>query len=189
MAERLTVARPYAEAVFAIAQKEKALGKWLGRLTFLRQVCADGGMARLLSEPETTVEAKTKTVAAACGDPKILEALHGVALDAEGVRLAEVLIREKRIGLMPEIEQLFKELKDIAENTAQATIETAMPIDAKQTEAIETLLSERFGKKIEAKVEVKPELIGGVRLTVGDRIFDASVAGKLQNMSRVLHAR
>jgi F-type H+-transporting ATPase subunit delta len=178
MAERLTVARPYAEAVFALASAQKELPAWLERLSFLRAICADKQMALYLDDPVVTAEEKINALLTVCGDK----------LDEDGNRFVDVLTRAKRLTLLPEIETLFKEKKDAAENVVQATIETALALDDDQIASIKTLLQERTGKTIQAQVSVNPALIGGVRLSVGDQIADASVAGQLANLARELRA-
>lgn len=178
MAERLTVARPYAEAVFALAQEEKALKQWAERLVLMRMVSENAQMRTFLDNPR--VDASEKIAA--------FMAIGGERLGEEGKRLIEVLIQSKRLELLPEIETLFDRLKDNAENTVQAVIETALPIDEAQIAALKALLSKKTGKNVEAEVRVKPELIGGTRIRVGDRVIDASVKERLAEMTRALYA-
>ncbi|MDR0588431.1 MAG: F0F1 ATP synthase subunit delta [Burkholderiales bacterium] len=179
MAERLTVARPYAEAVFSLALEQKSLALWLARLSFLRAVCADAKMSVFLDDPNVTAENKIAAIVAVCGEDK---------LGPDGKRFVDVLTRAKRLTLMPEIETLFKARKDAAENIVQTRIETALPIDEAQIAAIKSILKERAGKGVETEVSVNPSLIGGVRLFVGDQVIDASVRGRLQSMAQALRA-
>ncbi|MCL2308806.1 MAG: F0F1 ATP synthase subunit delta [Proteobacteria bacterium] len=178
MAERLTVARPYAEAVFALAAEEKRLPHWQSALALLRAVSEAPKVRELLNNPKTDVAAKMKMFAEVCGD----------ALDAGGKRLAEVLLRAGRIGLMAEIETLFLQRKEAAEGTVEATIETALPLDATQENEIRAALAKHTGRKVDAQISVNPALIGGTRITVGDTVIDASVQGRLAVMARELHA-
>ncbi|MDR2711332.1 MAG: F0F1 ATP synthase subunit delta [Burkholderiales bacterium] len=178
MAERLTVARPYAEAVFALAAEEKKLPQWQATLALLRAVSEAPKMREWLSDPKIETAVKAKTFQDVCGD----------ALDVEGRRLVEVLLKAGRIGLMAEIETLFVQLKDTAENTVEATIETALPLDAAQENDLRATLVKLTGKKVEAQIRVNPALIGGTRITVGDKVIDTSVQGRLAAMARELHA-
>ncbi|MDR0770786.1 MAG: F0F1 ATP synthase subunit delta [Burkholderiales bacterium] len=178
MAERLTVARPYAEAVFALAAEEKKLPQWQSAVALLRAVSEAPKMRALLNDPKIDTAAKAKTFVEVCGD----------ALDSGGRRLVEVLLRAGRMGLMAEIETLFLQLKDAAEGTVEATIETAMPLDATQETEIRAALARHTGKKVNAQIAVNPALIGGTRITVGDTVIDASVQGRLATMARELFA-
>ncbi|MDR2244260.1 MAG: F0F1 ATP synthase subunit delta [Burkholderiales bacterium] len=178
MAERLTVARPYAEAVFALAAEEQKLPHWQSALALLRAVSEAPKMRDLLNNPKTDTAVKTKTFLDVCGD----------ALDAGGRRLVEVLLQSGRIGLMAEIERLFLLRKEAAEGTVEAAIETALPLDATQENEIRAALAKHTGRKVEAQISVNPALIGGTRITVGDTVIDASVQGRLAVMARELHA-
>ncbi|MDR1530209.1 MAG: F0F1 ATP synthase subunit delta [Burkholderiales bacterium] len=178
MAERLTVARPYAEAVFALAREQKRLPEWLAYLSLLRVVAEDAKMKLFLGDPNIAADEKIAAIITVCGN----------RLSDDGKRLVDVLTRAKRIALLPEIEILFKASKDAAEDTVQAAIETALPIDEAQVTVLKNVLRARTGKKVEAQVSINPELIGGVRIKVGDQIIDASVQGRLAQMAQALRA-
>lgn len=178
MAERLTVARPYAEAVFALASEENKLAQWEERLALMRMVSENALMHAFLDDPQIDAGEKIKAFISVCGDQ----------LDEESKRLIDVLTRAKRVALLPEIETLYKARKDEAENTVHALIETALPIDDEQVASLKALLTKQTGKKVDAVVEVNAELIGGTRIRVGDQVIDASVQGRLAEMARALHA-
>ncbi|MDR2173297.1 MAG: F0F1 ATP synthase subunit delta [Burkholderiales bacterium] len=178
MAERLTVARPYAEAVFALAAEEKKLPHWQSTLALLRAVSEAPKVRELLNDPKTDVAAKMNLFVNVCGD----------ALDVGGRRLVEILLQAGRIKLMAEIEKLFLLRKEAAEGTVEATIETALPLDAAQENEIRAALARHTGRKVDAQISVNPALIGGTRITVGDTVIDASVQGRLAVMARELHA-
>ncbi len=99
-----------------------------------------------------------------------------------------VLIEAERVTLLPQIAQLFETLKADAEGVAKATIDTAFPLDDAQVREITAALERRFGKKIEATVNVDRSLIGGVRIAVGDTVIDGSVKAKLDAMDVQLRA-
>ncbi len=112
--------------------------------------------------------------------------LCGDKLDADGRSFIRVLIEGDRIGLLPEIRELFDTLKDGADGVARAQITSAFPLDDKQLGDMKAALERRFGKKIEATVSVDRELIGGARIVVGDTVIDGSVQGELQAMANHL---
>lgn len=178
MAERLTIARPYANAVFALAVEEKTLPQWQVTLALLRAVSEEPKISGLLGDPNTDVAAKAKIFQDVCGD----------ALNAEGCRLVNVLLQAGRMGLMAEIETLFLQRKNAVEGTVEATIETALPLDAAQENEIRAALARRTGKKVIAQISVNPALIGGTKITFGDTVIDDSVQSRLATMAHTLRA-
>ena len=94
----------------------------------------------------------------------------------------------KGLGALAEIAGLFEGLRNEHEGVLEASIASAFPIDAGQIDAIVSTLSQRFGRRIKASVNVDPELIGGVSIRIGDEVIDASVRGKLAQMASALTA-
>ena len=178
MAELTTIARPYAEAAFRIAQEQKAFPAWSQMLGLTSQVAASPQMAMALDNPKLTAADKEALLLKVCGD----------RLDAYGRNFVRVLIDADRIGVLSQIAALFERLKDDAEGVAKARIETAFPLSAAELADIQAALEKHFGKKIEATVTVDPALIGGARITVGDTVIDGTVQAKLQAMATQLRA-
>ena len=178
MAEHLTVARPYAEAAFALARDQNALPVWSGMLRLVASVAADPQMRNALMSPKLGTAEKESLFLSVVGD----------RLSPEGRSFVRVLIESDRIALMPEIRTLFEARKDTAENVARATIESALPLTAEQEASLQAALKRRFGKTIETTVTVNSALIGGARITVGDTVIDGSVLGKLTAMANQLTA-
>ncbi len=176
MAEQVTVARPYAEAVFALAREQNTLPEWAEMLRIASAVAGDQSMRTALDNPRLPVAAKESLFLTICGDQ----------LNAEGRSFVRVLLEADRLGLLPEIRQLFAALKDAADGFARARILSAFPIDEAQLAGLKSALERRFGKKIEATVSIDPQLIGGAKVVVGDTVIDASVQGELQAMANHL---
>jgi F-type H+-transporting ATPase subunit delta len=178
MAELTTIARPYAEAAFALARDGNALPVWSEMLRMARDIVADPRVAAALDNPALDTSAKESLLLSICGDK----------LNGEGRNFVRVLIEGDRIGVLPEIQAMFEVLKDSADGVAKATIETAFPLASNELAELTASLEKRFGKKIDATVEVKPELIGGARVTVGDAVIDGSVQEQLRAMAAQLRA-
>src|SRR5258708_7686946 len=178
MAELTTIARPYAEAAFALARDSNALPVWSQMLRLASGVVADPKVAQALDNPALDSAAKESLLLSICGDK----------LTPEGRNFLRVLIEADRITLLPEIQAMFDVLKDSADGVAKAAIETAFPFDGNELAELTSSLEKRFGRKIEATVEVKPELIGGARVTVGDTVIDGSVQEQLRAMAAQLRA-
>jgi F-type H+-transporting ATPase subunit delta len=178
MAELITIARPYAEAAFRIAQEQHAFPAWSQMLGLASQVAANPQMAMALDNPKLTAADKEALLLDVCGD----------RLDDYGRNFVRVLIGADRIGALPQIAALFEALKDDAEGVAKARIDTAFPLSEAELADIRAALEKHFGKKIETTVTVDPELIGGARITVGDTVIDGTVQAKLQAMATQLRA-
>ena len=176
MAEEITVARPYAEAVFALASEKNALVQWADMLKLASDVAADAKMRAALDNPKLPAVAKESLFLSICGD----------GLNADGKSFIRVLLEAGRVGLLPDIRMLFDARKDDADGVARARIISAFPVDDAQLASLKAALEKRFGKRIEAVVSVDPELIGGAKVFVGDTVIDGSVQGELQSMANQL---
>ena len=106
----------------------------------------------------------------------------------EAKNFVAMLVENGRMSLLPEIEQQFRELKNAHESTADAEIVSAFPMNDGQLADLVAALQKKFGRKLNASVKVEPELIGGVRVVVGDEVLDFSVKNRLQSMQKVLSA-
>ena len=176
MAEPITVARPYAEAAYALARDGNALPVWAEMLRVATAVSSDAQVRRALDNPKLAAAEKEALFLSICGDK----------LDPGRRNFIRVLIEADRIGLLPEIRTLFETLKDEADGVARARIVSAFPLDDAQLAALRKGLERRFGRKIEATVSVDRSLIGGATIVVGDTVIDASVQSELQAMANQL---
>jgi F-type H+-transporting ATPase subunit delta len=183
MAELTTIARPYAEAVFALARDADALGPWASLLRLASAVVGDPKMAAALDNPSLTAADKESLLLTV-----LAPELQRLSLDHEGRNFIRVLVEAERIALLAHIADLFDVLKNEAEGVASAHITTAFALDDAELENIKAALERRFGKKIDPTVEVDPQLIGGARIAVGDRVLDVSVQGQLAAMATQLRA-
>ena len=176
MAEAATVARPYAEAVFGLAQKAGALAPWAQALA---------SMARMASHPDMQVWIANPNLS-----PRqlydLFMSLGAGDLTEEQRNLLRLLISNDRLGLLPQIHAQFVQLKNELEGVVEAEIRTAFPLDNKQLSGLVASLERRFKRRVQPRVSQDRELIGGLRITVGDTIIDGSVRGKLDNMATML---
>lgn len=178
MAERITVARPYADAAFALAREMNALAPWNEILRLAEAITTDPQMANALANPKLSAAEKSALFLGVAGD----------RLSGDARNFVRVLVDADRIELLPEIRQLFEALRNEAEGLARATIESAQPLTDAQVADLTAALAKRFGKRIEATTLVNPGLIGGARISVGDTVIDGSVRGKLEAMRHALQA-
>ncbi|QNM96609.1 F0F1 ATP synthase subunit delta [Chitinimonas koreensis] len=173
MAELITVARPYAEAVFRLAQETNSLPAWSDALAVLAAAAQDPLAVEFAANPKFSAS-QVQT---------LLTELLGARATPEVSNFVAAVLESRRFVLLPKIAELFEQLKAAVEGSVTAHIETAFELTPAQLDEIKSTLAARFGKKIDTAVSVDPELIGGVRMTVGDDVIDASVRGKLAALS------
>ena len=177
MAENVTLARPYAEAAFALARESGQLGAWAQALSRLAVVASDANAIAAIGNPHATHEAICSLLtesAAASG-----------SVSEEQKNFVRVLAANGRARLLPEINELFITLKNASEGVKEAVVSSAFELDEAQKAQLASDLESRFGK-LHIAVQIDPALIGGVRIAVGDEVIDASVRGKLAAMAAAL---
>jgi F-type H+-transporting ATPase subunit delta len=177
MAESVTIARPYAEALFRAAKESGNLAKWSGQVALLAEVAANPDARAAIGDPNVAASQLVDLFRSACG----------TAVDAELANFIQLLSNNDRLALLPEIGTLYESYKQAEEGTKQAEIVSAFPIDASQVNALLPQLATVFKSKLETSVSVDPELIGGIKVIVGDQMLDASVRGKLDAMATALN--
>ena len=176
MAEQITVARPYAEAVFELAKQGGAFDRWSQMLAFASAVVVDEQMHALIGNPQLTVADQERAFLAVCDQ----------ALDEPGKNLIHLLVENRRLLLLPAIRDAYEQLKAEHEGGLEAEIFSAFPLSDAQKQELVARLETRFKRKTEASITVDPELIGGVKIVMGDVVIDASVRGQLQDMAFTL---
>ncbi len=176
MAEAVTIARPYGVAVFRLAKEKNALAAWSDMLALVAAVAGDAQIKGMIDDPKLTSADVERMFLSICGDK----------LDAQGTNLIKLLVEYGRLALLPEIAQVFEELKDQDEGTLEAEITSAAALSDAQVKTVVSQLKSRFGKNVEASVNVDPEIIGGIKIVVGDTVIDASVRGRLQELAYTL---
>ena len=176
MAEPVTIARPYAEAVFKLAQQTSTLDQWSQWLARLAAVAANPDVVSLITDPRITDRQRVQL---------FLDALGGEAGN-EARNFLQVLAENGRLLLLPEIAKRYEEYKNDVQGVVDATIDSAYPLDDAQLRTLIGDLERRFRRRIQPHVNVDGSLIGGVKVVVGDTVIDGSVRGKLAEMSTAL---
>jgi len=176
MAEIATIARPYAEALFKAVRADLAgAAQWLDEL------------ATIAAEPQAQAYA---------GDPKatseqVFNLIAGVARTAlpdAGKNFLRTVIDNGRLSALPEIADQFRALKNAQNGSSDAIVFSAYSVDGAALADLSALLEKRFARKLNVSVEIDPELIGGVRVVVGDEVLDTSVKARLDQMKVALTA-
>jgi F-type H+-transporting ATPase subunit delta len=176
MAEPVTIARPYAEASFRLARDNGSLAAWSDMLAMLDAVMSDEQVRAVIDDPNVTPQALESFILGVAGD----------RLDGAARNLVQVLIQNGRLELLPYIRTLYEELRREHEGVLEVRIQTALPMSEDQVRELVARLEAKHQRKVTAKVDTDPSLIGGVRLLIGDKVIDATVRGKLDAMAAAL---
>lgn len=176
MAEPITIARPYAEAVFKLAQQSATLAQWSQTLATMAQVARHPQVLALIGDPKVGDAQCAGIFLELCGD----------GLTQEARNFVQLLLDNGRLQLMPEIAELFEQQKNDHEGVVEADISTAFALDQGQLDDLVAELERRFKRRVNPRVNVDQALIGGVKIVVGDTVIDGSVRGKLAGMSAAL---
>ena len=181
MAENATVARPYAEALFRVAQAGKesfTLAAWAELVAELAQIGAHPEVQAFARNPKASASDVSAAITALVKSP----------LNQEAKNFLSMLVENGRVSLLPEIGSQFQALKNAVEGAADAEITSAFDLSSAQVTELVATLEKKFSRKLNPVVTVDPALIGGVRVVVGDEVLDTSVRAKLQHMRVALVA-
>jgi F-type H+-transporting ATPase subunit delta len=176
MAEIATIARPYAEAVFKLAKSDGRFDDWSALLERLDAAVAQKDVRECAGNPNVRASQLADLLVSVMGD----------GVSAEAKNFIGLLVDNHRLTAVREIHELYEALRREREGVVEAQIISAYPLDDAQLSALVSGLEHRFKRKVEPNVSVDKELIGGVRVAVGDEVIDGSVRGKLAAMSTAL---
>jgi F-type H+-transporting ATPase subunit delta len=104
----------------------------------------------------------------------------------EVVNFVRLLVANGRLTVLSEVVSQFEKLKSDDDGLVEAKIDSAFELNADQIQTIVDGLSKKLNKKIDPAVNVDASLIGGIKIQVGDKVWDASVRGRLQEMTVAL---
>lgn len=175
MAELATIARPYAKALFELADEKKRTDSWLDGLKNLTWIVQQPTVGELINDSNLTAFDKTE---------KLIHLLldNPVSRDMEFKNFIQIVATEKRLNLIPEIYTQYQDFTLAQHETTKAIVYSAYPMGEGQFAKVLADCQHRFGRRLDATLEVVPELIGGVKVEVGDQVLDMSVQGKLKKL-------
>ncbi|HSH21243.1 MAG TPA: F0F1 ATP synthase subunit delta [Candidatus Caenarcaniphilales bacterium] len=165
-------ARRYAEAVFDIAQHDGTVDQWLAHLERTAALVADAGTVRRLEDPAVPVEDRARAMIAAVG-PDVSPKLEN---------LLRLLLRRRRLEMLPRLAREFRHLYNRRAGITEATAISAAPLTDVDVAALRHRLEQLAGGRVELTLMTDPSLIGGVQVRLGDRLIDGSVRGRLERL-------
>lgn len=176
MAEKTTIARPYAEAIGEMAKAQGDYKSWSDMLAVATELAANDDMGKLIGNPNVTREQLVDIFNDVCGDK----------LNQQGKNLIALLAENDRLNVLAEIAALYEELRASAEGAIQAEVTSAMDLSDAQQSAIAAALQKRLGREVTLVSKKDESLIGGVIIRAGDLVIDGSAAGKLAALGTTL---
>lgn len=177
MAEFATLARPYAEAVIALAKDGGTFDNWSNDLQFLAAVVQTPEFIQVINNPRVDDATLTRL---------LLDISEGQVSDL-AKNLVRVLIDNGKIRLMSYIATEFDKLKAQHQGYIKVDILSTYDVTPEQQQALQTALQQRFGKAVQMNMRTDEALIGGWLIRAGDQVIDASVRGRLQQLGQQLH--
>ena len=178
MAEPSTIARPYAEAAFKLADAQGKLADWSATLGNLAGIATDARVRAAIGDPN---------LSAAKVAGMFIAVLQG-RLSGEAENFVRVLAENGRLDVLSEIREQYETLRNEREGVVEAEIASAFEMDKGQVAELVARLEKKTGRKVKAKVSVDKALIGGVRIVLGDKVIDGSARAQLAALETALKA-
>lgn len=175
-----TIARPYAEAAFAIAKAQDALEPWSDALNTLGAIASDPQLHAIIGNPNVGRDRLCELVLA------IAASMNGEELPAGPANLARILAANARLPVLPDIARLFDQRKTAEQGVRQVLVRSAFALDEAEQQGLIRSLKAHFGAEVKLSVEEDNSLIGGVEIRADDLVIDSSIRGKLQQLSNEL---
>ncbi len=177
MAEPITLARPYAKALFALAGSQEAMPAWSARLARYVAIVETPEVRALIGHPRVDQQALARLIAEVGAVGEAVES---------GEALLAILAKNGRLPLLGEIARQYRELVAAAENRIEAEVTTVVPLDGAARGKLLAALTRRFGKAVTLHEKQDPALIGGLVVRAGDTVIDASLHGRLNQLAGAL---
>ena len=173
MAEKATIARPYAKAAFESARQHNAFERWSKVLATASSVVQDERVAQLLSSPRLTPEQLSG----------LIEDIVGGDLDEQIRNFLATLASNRRLAFLPEIGSIYEGLRAEEENTADVQVVSAVALSEAQQQRLATALKKRLKREVRLHCEVDASLIGGAIVRAGDFVIDGSLKARLDRLA------
>jgi F-type H+-transporting ATPase subunit delta len=176
MAEKATIARPYARAAFEHARQHGSFDRWSQVLASASTVVGDGRVAKLLTNPKVKSSDLAGLIADVAGD----------ALDEHSRNFLAMLADNRRLGLLPQIAAMFETLRAEIENVADVHVTSAVQLDDSQRQRLAGALRKRLDREVRLHCAVDPSLIGGAVVRSGDFVIDGSLKARLERLASAM---
>jgi F-type H+-transporting ATPase subunit delta len=176
MAEKTTLARPYAKAIFELASQDNEIDSWMEKLQLLSHVSSIDEVRDVIKNPEIKLEDTVAMIMEVCKD----------MLDEKSINLLHLAGENGKLELFPQIAEEFEKLKAQAQGTMEAEVISAFAVNATQKKLITDSLEKRFNKEVTITTTIDKSLVGGILIRAGDMVIDGSVSNQLKKITHTL---
>jgi F-type H+-transporting ATPase subunit delta len=168
------IARVYSEALFEVAQDKDSLDEIHEQLGEISDVLAENRDLQVFFFSPYFSSAEKRD--------GIKRAIDGA--NPELVNFLELLAEKHRMPALFRIRKRFDELWAKENKRLGVTVTSAVELDSQIVESIGAEIEKQTGQTIELQSEVDPEILGGLRLQVGNMVLDASIRSRLEKLRR-----
>ncbi|NKB64433.1 MAG: F0F1 ATP synthase subunit delta [Gammaproteobacteria bacterium] len=172
MSDLSNIARPYAHAIFELAEEQNNLAGWGTMVDLLASIARDESLGGVISDPHVSSQQLEELIISVGGD-------H---LNDEAINLVKLLVKNSRVNALPEIASVYAEKRSEAERVVEATMTTATSIDEPEQKQFVDALEARLGRTVKLEFDVDDELLGGAVIRAGDWVVDGSVRAQLEQL-------
>lgn len=203
-----TTARRYAEAAFELAERDGTHDAWLAALSAAAEALTEEAVLRIVDNPAISLRERQEAVEAIFGspafarlleaavarlpqpdaDPPSIQAQVAERVGRQVARLVELLVERRRVGLLPRVAEAYRQLLYAERGIVEAEVASAAPLTEAERDALRERLERLAGRQVELRERVDPGLLGGLVVRIGDRLYDASVRGRLERLRTQLIA-
>ncbi len=203
-----TAARRYAEAAFELAERDGTHDAWLAALTATAEALTLEAALRIVDNPAIPLREREQAVEAILGGPafeRLLEAAIAAVPHPEANpetvrrqvtelvvrqvrRLVTLLVERRRVALLPRVVEAYRALLYARRGIVEAEVVSAAPLIEAERVALRERLEGLTDRRVELRERVDPSLLGGLVVRIGDRLYDASVRGRLERLRSQLVA-
>lgn len=175
--KRAQMVKAHVAAFLKVARQQDAFDTIACEFERLSDILAkNGDLRRKLTGARVDPDDKTAAITAVCTELDFGELMQN---------FMKVMSDEDNLDLLPDVVRGI--LAETREEVVLAKVTTAYPLDDAQKARLKGVLSEKFNKRVQMKVEEDPKLIGGLRVQVNDTVIDGSVRNKLDRLKKELN--
>lgn len=165
----------YAKSILELAEERKEVEKVREDFELIEKVCS--------SNPDFVNMLKSPIISASKKEAILGEVFKG-KFSPITENLVQIIVRKRREKYLRDIAVRFLALYDLSHNITRGVLVSATPLSDAQKKAIVSLVEKELTTKFELTEQVDPELIGGFKLRVGDKLFDGSIAARLRDLNQ-----
>ena len=171
------IAEKYAVALLRVAQEQKKVGEIASEIRAIQQLMSrDADLKAKLEHPQVKPQEKMES----------LQKTMSQKLSQTMVNFLLLLISKKRVKYLGWVADHYERLFYETQGKTIARVVTAFPLEAAAKKSLVEKLSKTFGMTVELREEVRPDLIGGIMVYIGDQRMDGSILGQLEKMKQRL---